>query len=242
MSQTIPQIGGCLGCGYDLRGLTSRQCPECGRAFNPADPATMGPRGLRLGPIGRWATSRVGWAAWVFTGGILLAILWHARFPHEARAHFPIYRFLWPMLIAFWGGRLTAQLLSRVRLRHAVIGSHINVRRTTLVLATGLCIAMAVKDDLVSHAALALSRPAFQRLAVSQPTDVTFSRPLWVGLFRIDGVNPTNPYRGIEGRIYFYSDETDGAFSLSAGSLVYEGNLSDGLTVPFWHTMQNNGD
>lgn len=28
-------IGWCLGCYYDLRGLTSRRCPECGRPFTP---------------------------------------------------------------------------------------------------------------------------------------------------------------------------------------------------------------
>jgi hypothetical protein len=31
----------CLGCGYLLRGLESRQCPECGRPFDPANPTTM---------------------------------------------------------------------------------------------------------------------------------------------------------------------------------------------------------
>ncbi|MEW6251852.1 MAG: hypothetical protein AB1716_14495 [Planctomycetota bacterium] len=30
----------CLGCGYRLRGLTQPRCPECGRAFDPRDPAT----------------------------------------------------------------------------------------------------------------------------------------------------------------------------------------------------------
>lgn len=30
----------CLGCEYDLRGLSSGCCPECGQLFNPADPAT----------------------------------------------------------------------------------------------------------------------------------------------------------------------------------------------------------
>ncbi len=30
----------CLGCQYDLRGLPERRCPECGRAFDPQDPAT----------------------------------------------------------------------------------------------------------------------------------------------------------------------------------------------------------
>lgn len=36
----------CLDCGYSLRGLGSgvRQCPECGRAFDPGDAATFGPR------------------------------------------------------------------------------------------------------------------------------------------------------------------------------------------------------
>jgi hypothetical protein len=30
----------CPDCGYDLRGLPSGQCPECGRAFDPSDPAS----------------------------------------------------------------------------------------------------------------------------------------------------------------------------------------------------------
>jgi hypothetical protein len=36
----------CLGCGYDHRGSPAGPCPECGRAFDPADPKTYGPRGL----------------------------------------------------------------------------------------------------------------------------------------------------------------------------------------------------
>jgi len=31
----------CIGCGYSLRGLPSPRCPECGRQFDPTDPATM---------------------------------------------------------------------------------------------------------------------------------------------------------------------------------------------------------
>ena len=34
----------CLGCRYDLTGNVSNRCPECGRAFDPADPETVGPR------------------------------------------------------------------------------------------------------------------------------------------------------------------------------------------------------
>lgn len=31
----------CLTCGYSLERITSRQCPECGRAFNPDDDQTF---------------------------------------------------------------------------------------------------------------------------------------------------------------------------------------------------------
>jgi hypothetical protein len=31
----------CLGCYYDLRGLTESRCPECGRTFNPDRPSSF---------------------------------------------------------------------------------------------------------------------------------------------------------------------------------------------------------
>ncbi len=36
----IPEAARCLKCGYLLRGLPTPVCPECGRTFEPADPAT----------------------------------------------------------------------------------------------------------------------------------------------------------------------------------------------------------
>lgn len=33
----------CLDCEYPLTGLANNQCPECGRAFDPAVRETMGP-------------------------------------------------------------------------------------------------------------------------------------------------------------------------------------------------------
>ena len=33
----------CKKCNYDLRHLTSRRCPECGRPFDPDDPSTYLP-------------------------------------------------------------------------------------------------------------------------------------------------------------------------------------------------------
>lgn len=34
----------CLECGYNLRALTEHRCPECGRAFDPEDSESFGPR------------------------------------------------------------------------------------------------------------------------------------------------------------------------------------------------------
>jgi hypothetical protein len=42
-SDTSMGIGWCLGCYYDLRGLTSRRCPECGRPFTPGRRETYSP-------------------------------------------------------------------------------------------------------------------------------------------------------------------------------------------------------
>lgn len=50
----IPPGAVCRGCGYDLTGLETSRCPECGREFDPARPATM-----------RFpATERAAWRRW----------------------------------------------------------------------------------------------------------------------------------------------------------------------------------
>jgi hypothetical protein len=43
MNPTAAEYSGiyCLGCYYDLRGLSSGRCPECGRPFDPAIPSTF---------------------------------------------------------------------------------------------------------------------------------------------------------------------------------------------------------
>ena len=41
MSETLISEMRCSQCGYDLRGLESRQCPECGEAFDLDDAVTF---------------------------------------------------------------------------------------------------------------------------------------------------------------------------------------------------------
>jgi hypothetical protein len=42
----------CLNCRYDVRGLAAARCPECGRAFDPADATTF------AGPLPAWIARR----------------------------------------------------------------------------------------------------------------------------------------------------------------------------------------
>jgi hypothetical protein len=50
----------CLSCGYALRELPAARCPECGRAFDPADLRTMS-LGHPLRPWQRWLLRPTGW-------------------------------------------------------------------------------------------------------------------------------------------------------------------------------------
>ena len=45
--------GRCWHCGYELQGIPSRRCPECGRPFDPADPRTMHMGRYPIGRLGR---------------------------------------------------------------------------------------------------------------------------------------------------------------------------------------------
>ncbi len=61
----------CCRCGYELRGLTSPRCPECGRAFDPANPKTF-----RCRPIRRWHWYVKCAAILLVTVAVLLAATW----------------------------------------------------------------------------------------------------------------------------------------------------------------------
>jgi hypothetical protein len=37
----------CLDCGYNLKGLSTRACPECGRAFEPTNLTTFAASGRK---------------------------------------------------------------------------------------------------------------------------------------------------------------------------------------------------
>lgn len=71
-------VGSCWECGYALRGLESRRCPECGRAFDPGDPATM-----NMGrAVGGWAQRLMrppGWPMYALVVVAVVVSVWGAE-------------------------------------------------------------------------------------------------------------------------------------------------------------------
>lgn len=60
----------CIQCGYPLREITSRECPECGLPFNPDQPETY-----RTTPISRRERMLVGNCLLLCAGVMLITAL-----------------------------------------------------------------------------------------------------------------------------------------------------------------------
>ena len=76
----------CLSCHYSLEHLTENRCPECGRAFDPDDPATFGPqppRALTWWQFCIWTA--LFWSAIIIPTYIIWNLIsmrdWDATFP-----------------------------------------------------------------------------------------------------------------------------------------------------------------
>src|SRR5262245_57642286 len=73
----IPYTAACIACGYRLCGLSHPRCPECGNAFDPADPQTFDIYGP--GPIRRLLLSSV--VRNLFAGVLAVLFLHDASMP-----------------------------------------------------------------------------------------------------------------------------------------------------------------
>lgn len=58
----------CKACSYELEGLTTASCPECGRAFDPTDPETYLPA-----PANAWKRSALVRRGIIFAAALLIA-------------------------------------------------------------------------------------------------------------------------------------------------------------------------
>jgi hypothetical protein len=80
MQSTREDVGLCWGCGYALRAIESRRCPECGREFDPTDLRSTN-RGRVVGKLGRWMLRPVGPGVLAAAGLGMVLIFLTARWP-----------------------------------------------------------------------------------------------------------------------------------------------------------------
>jgi hypothetical protein len=90
MKPQLPDTAVCLQCGYSLRGLPEPRCPECGRAFDPADPRTFGPRSSTRWFQG-WDAPPPQWQAYVLALFSILPIVYFSS-PVRLAAAWPRHR------------------------------------------------------------------------------------------------------------------------------------------------------
>ena len=124
-----PQTGRCWSCGYLLHGAEqSRQCPECGRHFDPLDPHTMNP-GPHLGSLAWWSLSRCSWAFVVLSAIAAGMVLWGTGRPvrfGEAFVDWPMWRSI-RIILDHW-------IIATLRWRAFVAGVGLSLLLAALVL------------------------------------------------------------------------------------------------------------
>ncbi|HET6246390.1 MAG TPA: hypothetical protein VFE47_01730 [Tepidisphaeraceae bacterium] len=215
MSDAPAAVGTCLTCAYDLRGLSSHVCPECGRPFDSEIPATMEPiDGTPLKPVYRFATAKVGWPMWFITTIWFAAIVWYARYPACVRGEFPTYRFLFPLLFWIWGCRLIVQLFLKTCSRDREYRRRIRLIPATAVSMATIALAIIVRGEVISGLAMAISRPALLRIGnrLKDEKDPAHAKH-WAGIYRIEG-GQVNADLGI---IALFSADADATFQNNNG-------------------------
>jgi hypothetical protein len=176
-------IGLCLTCNYPLFGLPTPRCPECGREFDPMDPATMN-MGRELSELAKWVLGPVRWPVSVLTWAALAFALWSARLPGgQVRASASLL-----ILIALGVVWLAWPIVRVIAARKYGWPQSLIMRGQKQRIAVGLCLmlgSLAVWFGLPMKAALAVSRPAMDRLAHET---LASSKPYlddrWVGVYK----------------------------------------------------------
>jgi hypothetical protein len=183
----------CLDCGYRLDNLQSTRCPECGRGFDLADPATTSARG-RLSTITRWAAS-TGPAKWlvpatlvVALGAVFLNVVW-------------VGAVMLPMLFLCFAIAFIAiiylprRILLRIAIhRHRLARQKLGVdrRRIWRCRAITLVAAVLVILSIPHQLAFSASKAALRRVAIYEyeVRPAIDARPtnIFVGVYRVRAI------------------------------------------------------
>lgn len=176
----------CRACGYALRGLTEPRCPECGRAFDPADSRTV-----YLGRVPGWFARLLlrppGWPLQSCLTLLALLALFSVSTPGgyflvDLLAYFglAVLGFVWLM-------RLVLAIAAAVYYRHALARAW----RWALVPVAIAVVIVLVRARVPLRLRFELSHGALDRLAAGvvsgtvDPNDVVGH---WVGTYPVERV------------------------------------------------------
>lgn len=198
MDLGIPAEAVCLKCGYALRGLHAPICPECGRAFEPADANTY-----RIG--GRWSRKWREWAeppaGWHIYGMIALTVLalYETSVPPgpDFGLSFPIGCFVGFIGPFFVVGVVIDYLVRLVaikvdRARSTQDRGLRSRRRNRRFVITPSCIVLIISMFATAwpmRIRFGFSRTAFERVARQcLATGKSITGDQWIGLYYIENV------------------------------------------------------
>jgi hypothetical protein len=198
-------IGLCLDCNYPLRGLPTPRCPECGKEFDPLDPATMN-MGRELSALAQWLLGPIRRSVNLLTWAALAFALWSARLPGGQIGNSrSIY-----ILIAIGTFWMLWPIVRWMAARHYGWPHSLLMQGQQLRVAVGLCIllgAVAIVYGLPLRATLLISHPAMDRLAADTMQSKTpYLEDCWVGLFAATRV------KQVPGGMRFTVEEHDRAY------------------------------
>lgn len=185
----------CLECGYDLRDLPERRCPECGRAFDPEDKKSWGnARTFRAIGAVRWLGRLTFAIALVITGCTIWRIALGYKVPMT-------------MVIAFFGGG--SLLFAPLLLWRSYVAKYPQAR--SRILEAGLAICMMIMISIGASrwpllVSLKISEPALKRFIQDAQAGNGGWTPLRAGLFTISDSEKIN------GSWVLWIDKSDRAF------------------------------
>lgn len=188
----FPEEARCSGCNYALRGLARNICPECGRAFDPANPATfrVPRRRINWRRLARPPSLLAVLATLAITGCHLneRSLPFQAATLTDRGLSFPISLWAVPgwLIVFYWLRAVIAFAYSHESERDPRVRPKGRWRWVVLPICAVFC-GSATVTQWPLWLRFELSRPAFERAARKQLqiSDVSDDGPCWIGLYYV---------------------------------------------------------
>ncbi len=183
----------CLDCGYTLTGLTDPRCPECGRAFDPADPDSYWhPDRVRFRPVD-WSSPPSLTANRVFAFFTFVILIGASepvnfRYGWVACILFPALPIMVPILIVWAGKMHTCHTEGGAPDRPDDGHSRFfSARWLTIPVCVALCLSTATARPWPMLLRFGISQSSFERALIDHNAG-RFRGDRWVGLYRVHHV------------------------------------------------------